>query len=447
MTRMSRLLIATAISAGTICCVTPTQGQDVFASVPHSTFAIPRESSDPPAAASSDENVSMSYSPDVSFLIDTAMANSPAIQQALADVQKARGLRFQSTRSPNPVAGYLASEVGNDGRAGQQGVFWSQTIRRAEKLDLNDRIGSWEVTAATYGWQIEQKRVAGTVQMHWYAAAAAYQQVRVLNRLDAVLGKAVETTKSLMDAGESSRTPHLQAQLERRENSLQIRNAESAFEAVRRQLATVVATPVQQIPNEFQGLEQALGIVDEESFIADLLANSPELHLARARVSQNQSNVCRQEVEPKTDLQAQFAVQYDDSTKDTVSGIQLGFTLPLFDRNKGNVTAASAEYLRACQEVRRKELELTRMAAATYRDYTVANRDVQTIDSVLLPLAQENLTATSEGFKLGEAEYQSLLTAQRSYVQLIVSRIDALRRVRQSEARLNSYLLANNLTE
>jgi len=381
---------------------------------------------------------------DMSSLLQTALNNSPSVQQALADVQKAKGLRFQSTRSPNPVAGYTASEVGNEGRGGQQGVFWSQTFRRREKLDLNDQIGGWDVEATNWQWQAEQKRVAGTVQIRWYSAAAASRQIELLNKLQAVLNSAVTTTKGLLDAGESSRTPHLQAQLELRRNALQIRNAESSLEAARQQLAAVAAVSVHELPMQFDGLIESLGYADQDSYLADLLANSPELHLARARISQHQSNVCRQQVEPKTDLQTQLSVQYDDATKYTVSGVQIGVTLPLFDRNKGNISAASAVYLRACQEVRRKELELTRRAAAIYRDFVVANREVETIDADLLPLALDNLKTTTQSFKVGEAEYQSLLTAQRSYVELIVSRIDSLRRMRQAEAMLNSWLLADD---
>lgn len=391
-----------------------------------------------------EELVTLLPADDLPSLVQTALNNSPSVQQTLADVQKARGLRYQSTRSPNPVAGYSASEVGNDGRAGQQGVFWSQTFRRSEKLDLNDQIGSWDVEATTRAWQAEQKRVTGNVQIRWYSAAAAFEQIKLLNKLQGVLENAVDTTKSLADAGEAARTPYLQAQLELRRNSLQIRNTESALEAARKQLAAVVATSVFEVPTTFSGLNDPLGVLDEDAYITELLANSPELHVARARISQNQNIVCRQQVEPRPDLQTQFSVQYDDSTNYTVSGIQVGVALPLFDRNKGNISAASADYLRSIQEVRRLELDLTRTAAAAYRDYTVADREVQTIDAELMPLAQENLKATTQSFKVGESSYQSLLTAQRSYVELIVSRIDALRRVRQAEAMLKSYMLADD---
>ena len=378
---------------------------------------------------------------DLQSYVQQAIANSPGVQQTLADVQKARGLRFQSTRLPNPVTGYSAAEVGNDGRAGQQGLFWSQTFRVAEKLDLNEQIGNCDVQAVIWEWEAEQKRVTGTVQWRWYAAAAAAQRVTLLNKLKTVLEGGVRTTKLLMDAGELGRGPHLQAQLELQQNALDIRNAESTAEAARKQLATAVAISEDQLPAEFSGLNLSLGFVDEDAYIIELLANSPELNLTRARVSQTQFNVRRQQVEPVPDLQTQFSLQYDDSTKYTVSGIQLGVTLPLLDRNRGNISAASAEHIRACQEVRRRELGLMRKAAAAYRDLTIAMRDVQTIDTNLLPLAQENLKATSDSFKLGESNYQNLLTAQRSFVSLILSRIDALRRVRQAEALINSWLL------
>ncbi|MEZ6131973.1 MAG: TolC family protein [Planctomycetaceae bacterium] len=388
------------------------------------------------------ETITPLFEPAMQSVVQQAIDNSPAIQQALADVQKARGLRFQSTRSPNPVAGYSAAEVGNEGYAGQQGVFWSQNFRVAEKLDLNDQIGHFDVQATTWNWQVEQARVAGSVQLAWYAAAAAAQRVALLEKLKSVLEGGVRTTKSLLDAGELGRGPYLQAQLELQQILLEIQNAESSLEGTRKQLAAIAAMPVDLLPGEFPGLNDSLGFVDEPSYIADLLANSPELHLARARIVEARYRICREQVEPVPDLQTQFSLQYDTSTKYTVGGIQLGVALPILDRNRGNISAASAEHIRACQEVRRKELELTRKSAAAYRDLAIANRDIQTIDTKLLPLAQDNLKATSDSFKLGESSYQNLLTAQRSYVELIVSRIDALRRARQAEAVIRSYLLA-----
>ena len=381
-------------------------------------------------------------------LVDQAMQNHPQVQQALAEIQKARGLRFQSTRLPNPVAGYAAAEVGNDGQAGQQGVFWTQTIRVAEKVDLNDQIGNFDTQALVWACEAERKRVGGSVQLRWYAVAAAAQRVILLNKLQAVLEGGVTTTKSLLDAGELGRGPYLQAQLELQRNTLEMRNAESAFDAARKQLAAAVGISVDHLPMEFPGLESPLAVFgqaiadDEAAYVANLLSTSPELSLARARVSQTQFDVRRQQVEPQPDLQTQFSFQQDASTHYLVSGIQLGWTLPLLDKNRGNISAASAEHIKACQEVRRKELELTRRAAVAYRDLVIATREISTIDSNLLPLAKENLKATSDSFKLGESNYQNLLTAQRSYVELILSRIDALRKQRQAEALIDSSLLA-----
>ena len=66
-------------------------------------------------------------------------------KRLIADVDRARGLRWQVTRKPNPFVGYSASEVGNEGRAGQQGVYFSQEIVTANKLGLNDQVAGWEI--------------------------------------------------------------------------------------------------------------------------------------------------------------------------------------------------------------------------------------------------------------------------------------------------------------
>lgn len=391
------------------------------------------------------EDMAFGKSSDLHSVVELALANSPSVQKALAGVQQARGLRYQSTRSPNPVLGYSASEVGQDGKAGQQGVFLNQNFRVADKLDFNDQIGGWAVQAATWEWKAEQLRVTGNVRVRWFDAAAAGQRVELLNQLHEVLERSQAAAKSLLEAGESSRGPLLQAQLEVRRNQLAIRNAESVYGAARRQLAAVAAIDESQLPESFSGLSDSLSIPDEETFVTGLFTNSPELLQARAEVTQNQWNVRRQQVEPLPDLQTQFTVQYDNATDYTVGGIQLGWALPLFDRNRGNISAANAGHIKASHEVHRKELDLRRRAVAAYRDLTVAQRETDTIDGELIPIARENLAATTQSYKAGESTFQALLIAQRSYVELILARIDAQRRTRQAEAIILSQLLAEPL--
>ncbi len=70
-------------------------------------------------------------------LEEMALGCNPTLAQAAARVEAARGRCVQVGLYPNPVAGYMGSEIGNEGRAGQQGGFVSQEIVTAGKLQLN----------------------------------------------------------------------------------------------------------------------------------------------------------------------------------------------------------------------------------------------------------------------------------------------------------------------
>src|SRR5207248_6042502 len=72
----------------------------------------------------------------LSELQQLAMANSPLLRQAAADVEAAKGAVKQAGAYPNPNFGYEADTVGTSSTAGIQGVFFEQIIKTAGKLKV-----------------------------------------------------------------------------------------------------------------------------------------------------------------------------------------------------------------------------------------------------------------------------------------------------------------------
>jgi cobalt-zinc-cadmium efflux system outer membrane protein len=62
-----------------------------------------------------------------------ALANNPTLAQAQARIQAARGNWVQVEIKPNPVIGYAANEIGNEGEAGQQGIIFQPGIHHCGK--------------------------------------------------------------------------------------------------------------------------------------------------------------------------------------------------------------------------------------------------------------------------------------------------------------------------
>ena len=77
-----------------------------------------------------------------------ALSNNPAIAQSEARVLALRCKLVHVGLPPNPTAGYTASEIGNDGAAGQHGAFFGQDFITAKKLQRNRAIVSAEISQA-----------------------------------------------------------------------------------------------------------------------------------------------------------------------------------------------------------------------------------------------------------------------------------------------------------
>src|SRR5437016_1921816 len=58
-----------------------------------------------------------------------AADNSPALRQAAADVETARGNLVQARAYPNPTVGYTAQPSNNNSTTAAQGFFFDQVIR------------------------------------------------------------------------------------------------------------------------------------------------------------------------------------------------------------------------------------------------------------------------------------------------------------------------------
>ena len=103
----------------------------------------------------SDGETAVSASVTLAELEEMAERCNPTLAQAAARAQC-----LQVGLYPNPVVGYLGSEIGNSGRAGQQGGFIGQEVVTAGKLRLNRAVAGQEIHQAEYAWATQRFRSA-----------------------------------------------------------------------------------------------------------------------------------------------------------------------------------------------------------------------------------------------------------------------------------------------
>ena len=71
-----------------------------------------------------------------------ALQNNPSLGVAAANVSAARGRQVQSGLAPNPTVGYVATDIGEDNSAGEQGGYISKQFVTGGKLEPELRVSA-----------------------------------------------------------------------------------------------------------------------------------------------------------------------------------------------------------------------------------------------------------------------------------------------------------------
>ncbi|MCI0356488.1 MAG: TolC family protein, partial [Acidobacteria bacterium] len=133
-------------------------------------------------------------------------------------------------------------------------------------------------------------------------------------------------------------------------------------------------------------------------------------------------------VETVPDLHLRVRPFYAFPDEDQRLLVEAGITLPLFNKNEGNIVAAQAGLARAAARVRQVQLRLTERLTGAFQRYEIARRQVETYDKEVLPNARESLRLVRLGWEKNDPklDYNSVLLAQRTLVEARLSYVQAL---------------------
>lgn len=374
-----------------------------------------------------------------------ALANSPAISQQNARVSALRGKWLQVGLAPNPSVGYVAGEIGNEGTAGQQGGFVGQKFITGKKLERNRAVVAAEISQAEQELAAVQRRVTTDVRHGYYGGLLAQRRVQLADELVRVTSKAVEASKALYEAEEVPLAGLLQTEVQQQEAELLSRTAQNGLQQAWRKLSTSIGgseLPIQPLVGDIDEIPES---IEWEHQLSRLITESPEIAIAMAKVDRARHVLNRACVDAVPDISTQLSVQYDDSTNDTIAGVQIGLPIPLWNRNQGGICQAQAEVSEAVRNVDRVELNLQRRLADAFQQYANAYLTTNSYASDILPRALRTYDLVQQGYKQGEVGYLDVLAAQRTYSQTNLAYLDALSSLWSSYLQIDGLLLAGSL--
>lgn len=172
-----------------------------------------------------------------------ALASNPTLVQAAMRVRAARYRALQAGLYPNPQFGYQSEEIGEDGRAGQQGARLGQEIVTAGKLGYRSAVAAREADQAEAALRAQRQRVLNDVRLRWFDVLVAQRTVVLNQRLVEIGQQGVKAAEELLAAKEVSRVDLLQARIEADTARLQLTNAQNRHVALWRQMTAMLGRP------------------------------------------------------------------------------------------------------------------------------------------------------------------------------------------------------------
>ncbi|WP_419189395.1 TolC family protein [Stieleria marina] len=373
-----------------------------------------------------------------------ALANNPTIAELVATTQKAAGFKCQVGLRANPVLGYSAVQLADQG-TDQHSVFISQTIITGDKLALNRAVLNEALRGQLMQLEAQKYRIATDIRITFYDALAAQQRVNLIRDFQSVADKGVDLAEQLKEAQEGSQLEIVQAKVQKNEIDLALRQAQIRFDAAWREMAALAGNP-DMVPVPLQGkLPNAETALDWSIVASTMIASSPEVQSAQARINQARANLCRQQAQPIPNLDLQLASGYDNGTDNGMINFQVGAPIPVFNKNQGNISAARAEYVRASRELQRIENSIKARLAQVSRDYDSSRVAVEQYSNDILPNAEDGLRLAELAYKAGETSFVQVLVARRTYFDTNLQYIVSQQQLAQARARVDGFVLTGAL--
>jgi cobalt-zinc-cadmium efflux system outer membrane protein len=390
--------------------------------------------------------------------IARSLEQEPSLRAARNEIDVARGMRLQASLRPNPSVTFERREepAGTDNQTTLALEWPLDLFRRGRRVAVADR----EVTAVQLAVADRERLLAAEVRMRYGDVLATVRDVAIFDELVATTRRQHELLRSRVEEGA---TPPLErdllnVELRRLEADrlLLVGRTEAALVELKRVLGMRADEPLtvrDTLEDVVYRESSARARVPDASAVLDQRA---DVRVAAARVDVAEATLHRAQAEGRFDVNL-FAnyMRMDagfpqrgftpaggvERIRGLFHYISAGamITVPVLNRNQGEVAAARAEQAgaEAAYEAARLGAD-AELAAARTRDEHARQAVSAYIGAQTV--AHQNLTVVGQSYELGRVTVFDVLSEQRRYLDVERAYTEALRAAYEARTALNRAL-------
>ena len=377
----------------------------------------------------------------LSDAISRALAANQLISAAAERVTIAEGLRRQAALPPNPR---LALQSENTRlfsppsfvfyRDTDNFVYFQNTFetwgKRAHRTDLAQQ----GVERAELERELLRRQITGRVAIGYWAAAGSLRLYSLLQENQRTFAQIVGYHELRVKEGAMAEADLLRVRLEA--DRLAIAMNIAGLEADRARIQLLREMGQTSFPDV--GFTEPLEKPDLDLPALDVavaLERRPEARLARQAIRQAGAALRLQQVAGKPNVDALFGYKRTAALDTLMAGVQVD--LPFFNRNQGNVFAATAGIRAAERDQAAVEALIRAEVEAAWHDYEIRYRQIALSIQPLLEKSRETARIANAAYREGGVDLLRLLDAERVRIEAEAQYYRYLMDLRQSRAALD----------
>ncbi len=381
----------------------------------------------------------------VEALVQSASARRADLLAARQRLAIAEGRLRQAGLRPNPTFDteygsprFLGGEAEYDFSAGVTQVFelGGKRRRRVAVAELELSQTRAEVRA------IERQLAVG-IRTAYTAALAAARQLDVLERLIAGNEEIVRVTEARLTEGDVAPLDVNLVKVENDRMKVQAIQARSELDTQLLEIRTLIGADLSETlrlapqPDRPPRFDTSLSQLTEIA-----LRDRPDLQAARLgeELGSARINLARANAVPNVAAAVRYSrnkgivdlpgpVNGSTFASDLDNELTFGVSvdIPIFNRNQGEIAAATGEKLQAIRTREFLESTVKRDVAVAYRKYRAAAESLVVYSTQILPRAEDNLRAVRAAYGLGDFSVFEVVNEQRRLAENVTNYNQVLR--------------------
>ncbi|MDH1181252.1 TolC family protein [Achromobacter mucicolens] len=373
----------------------------------------------------------------LSEALDAAYRLNPQLSAAKNDFGASKGLVEQASLLPNPSLDVSIDDQQRPTRTTT--AMLSMPVELGGKRRARTEAAQLNSDLAGRDYEIARAEIKTSVTSRFFAVAIAQETVRVNRDMAEVAVGALRVAQKRVDSGKAPPLERNKADIELTKAQIEVRQAENELTVARRELSllwndpapkfTAVRADIEDLPPR-QSLDELRGA---------LLA-SPRMTAGRLALEVSKAELNVEKSKRYPDITISGGVARDNEMGRNKAQFGISVPLPIFDRNQGNVYAATMQTYKAQDTYRELEARLSADLVSAASTYDLALSSASDYRQSVIPTSQKAYDAARKGFEAGKVGYLEVLDAQRTLSQGNISYLTTLSRAASARAEIDRIL-------